>query len=160
MKLNDFEGLVAMIVGIVFIFLAIFFKNMFWATLPLSIIAFGVLNIFNALNFKNDIVEKYSRGFIILGSMVIIFGLLILFKVVPFIDGFEFYIMGGIFIISGCIGVFSNINCIYDLSSVVILALGLASILINVCSLNSSVYLPFMVGVTLIGEGFALLFSY
>ena len=160
MKLSVFEGLAAMIVGILFIVLAIFFKNMFLTTLPLSIIAFGVLNIFNALNFKNDIVEKYSRGFIILGSMVIIFGLLILFKVVPFIDGFEFYIMGGIFIISGCIGVFSNINCIYDLSSVVILALGLASILINVCSLNSSVYLPFMVGVTLIGEGFALLFSY
>lgn len=160
MKLSVFEGFAAIIVGIVFIFWAIFFRNMFHATLPLSIIAFGVLNIFNALNLKNDIGKKYSRGFIILGSIVIIFGLSILLDIVPFINGFEFYIMSGIFIISGGIGVFSNINRIYDLSSVVILAMGLASILINVCSLNSSVYLPIMVGITLIGEGFALLFSY
>ena len=90
--------------------MVIFFKNMFRTTLPLSIIAFGVLNIFNAFNLKNGIGKKYSRSFLILGSVAIIFGILILFNSIPFINGFELYIMGGIFLISGCIGLFSNKN--------------------------------------------------
>ena len=49
MKLNVFEGFAAIIVGIVFVVFPILFRNMLFATLPLSIFAFGVLRLFQKL---------------------------------------------------------------------------------------------------------------
>ena len=55
MKLSVFEGLAAMIVGILFIVLAIFFKNMFWASTALLAVSLILdLNAWSKLGLDID----------------------------------------------------------------------------------------------------------
>lgn len=96
----------------------------------LSMICFGISMVFKGFNLRNEIGTLYSGSFVIIGIIMLILGVLSIFYswMFSYVSGFEFYIIGVIFIILGVIGFLSNINRINDLSSIITILVGIASI--------------------------------
>lgn len=157
MKFNKIAGIITIIVGIIFVVLPIFFINLLSTTMGLAIICFGISNM---LEVKEDINNSHSIIFAVIGIMLILTGFLVMFfKISSFMNDFEFYIIGVIFIILGITEFVANINRIHDLSSIVTVIIGILSIMLALSSMINLVHIPILIGFALFFDGFALLIS-
>ena len=155
-------GFITLLLGILFVACPIFFRNMLPTIMGLSLLCLGISVIFNGWDIRRISDNVYSNISLVIGVILIVLGLLFIFYIVliSIVSGFEFYIVGILFIVIGVNGYLSNINRAHDFSSIFILIMGVLSISLVVLTSPNLVVVPILIGVVLIVEGFAVFISY
>ena len=162
MDFKKIIGIITFVTGILLVVCPIFFRNLLLPIIGFSIVCLGVLAIFRGWEIRIISNNIYSNISVIVGMILIVLGLLYLFCVdmISIVEGFEFYIIGILFIILGINWYLSNINHIHDFSSILTLILGVLSMILTVLTLANPVYVPILIGIVLIAEGFSISISY
>ena len=155
-------GIATLILGIIFVGCSIFFREMLPEIMGLSVLCLGISAIFNGWNIRRISDNVYSNISLVIGVFLIVLGLMFMFSIalIALVSGFEFYIIGILFIIMGINGYLSNINHAHDFSSILTVIMGVFSIFLVVLASPDLVYVPILIGVVLIAEGFAVSISY
>ncbi len=158
MHINRASGLLAILLGLIFIIFPMFSSELISMIVGLSLLFFGISTAFMGWNMKGDF-NTFSTAAIIIGIISIIFGFLFLFYIdaLSFLMGIQFYIVGFIMIMFGIVGLISKINHVSTFTSILVLIMGIIAIALAVFAINQPIYIAIIIGIVLIIEGVNLL---
>ena len=147
MEPKNISGILAVILGLIFIIFPIFSTAALSVIVGVSLIFFGIALIlmgFSAIN-------------IILGILAIIIGLIFTFNIAAFsfLLGIQFYVIGILMVLAGIAGLVSG-SQISKIASVLIIILGIISFAFGGLSIGQPIFAAILIGVALIIQGVRL----
>ena len=160
MNVNKGVGIIAIILGLLFMIFPIFSASLVSILIGISSIIFGFSTIFFGINSRDG--DSYMFVLpIIVGILAIIFGFAFIVKIdaLSFLVGLQFYIIGIIMVLFGISGIFSRFNTASTLNSILIIILGIISFILGAISIDNPVLIAVIIGIVLVLEGITYLIS-
>lgn len=160
MGLNRTGGLIAILVGLIFIVFPIFSSDVVSIIVGISLLFFGIYSVIFGWNIRRSYNVFYIAA-IIMGIISIIFGILFLFFIngLSFLIGLQFYIVGLIMIFSSIAALLSKKDNISNFSCLLVLLIGVLAIIIGIFANGNPIFIAILIGVLLIIEGVRLVLS-
>jgi len=161
MGVHKGAGILAIILGLIFIVFPMFSAGLVSVIVGLSLLFFGISAAFLGLNMRHDPNNGFSIISIIIGILAIIFGFLFIFYIdaLSFLIGIQFYLVGFIMIIFGISGLISGMGKEFVFTSILSLILGIVAIALAAFSMAQPVYIAVIIGILLMVEGVILILS-
>ncbi|WP_296784725.1 DUF308 domain-containing protein [uncultured Methanobrevibacter sp.] len=161
MESNKNMGLLSIILGLIFIIFPMISEAVISIIIGLSLLFFGISAVYTGWDMKKYANNMYAFPLIVIGIIVIILGFLFVFYIdaLSFLVSIQFYLIGFILIILGIIGFLSRISGFSMFSSILIFVMGIISIALAAFAWAQPIYIAIIIGIILVIEGIALLFS-
>ncbi|WP_407413743.1 DUF308 domain-containing protein [Methanobrevibacter sp.] len=152
MDLEKIFGILFIILGLIFIIFPVFSAESVSIIVGLSLLFFGFACIVNGFSIRN--MSTFSKINIVVGIIAIIFGILFIFAInaLPFLVGFQFYIIAFILIFCGIVGIISK-STLSKTTSLLILVMGIIAIVLAAYSITEPIYAAILIGLCLIIQG-------
>ena len=150
MEQNQAAGIVAVILGLIFIICPIFSSIALTVLIGLSLVFLGIALILSGFSALN----------IIIGMLAIIVGAAFTFNIgaLSVLLGLQFYVIGILMILTGVTGLISG-SQISKIASVLMIILGIVSFAFGGLSIGQPLYAPILIGIGLIVQGISLYLS-
>ena len=147
MERNQASGILAIILGLIFIICPIFSSVALTVLIGLSLVFLGIVLILSGFTAFN----------IIIGILAIIVGIGFTFNIaaLSFLLGLQFYIIGILIILTGITGLFSGPG-VSKITSILMILVGIISFALGGLSIGQPLYAPIIIGVALIIQGIRL----
>jgi hypothetical protein len=147
MESNKTSGILAIILGLIFIIFPVFGTAALSILIGVSLIFFGIVIILSEFKAIN----------IVVGILAIIIGLIFVSNIaaLSFLFALEFYIVGIILILAGIAGLISD-SQMSKIASILIVILGIISFALGGLSIDQPIFAAVLIGVALIIEGIGL----
>lgn len=158
MDFEKTEGMIFIILGLIFILFPMFSAELVSILIGLSLVFFGISAAI--LGYKMEPRMHYFKiTSIIIGIISILLGLLFIFYInaISFIVAYVFYIVGFIMIVFGITGLMAKVDKVSKFTSILVLLMGILTIAIGVFAGNNPMYLTIIIGIVLLLEGVAYL---
>ena len=150
MNSNQISGILAIILGLIFIIFPIFSTAFASMVIGLSLLFLGIFAIIAGIT--ND---AGMRGFVILvGILAVIFGFIFTTNIlaIPVLVALQFYIIGFLMILLGISGLFAD-DQNAKILSILMIILAIVMIVMGALTVSNPIIAPILLGISLIVEG-------
>lgn len=149
---NRITGIIAIIIGLIFIVFPIFSADLISILIGLSVIVFGCALIYSGYISK-DMSSIFSTVSLVIGIILIILGLLFVFAInaVSFLVGLQFYIIGFILICAAIIELLNRTP--FKLGALINLLFGIIVIILAIYVSDNPIVITMILGILLIANG-------
>ena len=147
---NQISGILAIILGLIFIICPIFSTAFASMVIGLSLLFLGIFAVIAGIT------DGTGMGglFIVAGILAIIFGFIFTTNIlaIPVLVALQFYIIGFLMILMGVSGLFAK-DQTAKILSILIIILAIVMIVMGALTVDNPVIAPILLGISLIVEG-------